>query len=344
MNNWISGTGPQNDIILSSRIRLARNISNIPFPALMDESRAREVIDLVNARVEAIEKQQQKYLICDLTEADPTEKQILVERHLISPNMAKAGCGGAAVISEDEVISILVNEEDHIRIQSILPGLQIKKAWEIASEVDDILESGLDYAFDENWGYLTSCPTNVGTGLRASVMIHLPALNMTGNINKILQAVTQIGLTIRGLYGEGTDIVGSIFQISNQITLGRSEEELVENLAAVTMQIIEKEKNARNMLLENNRAQLEDKVWRSFGLMTNARLMQSQECMKLLSDIRLGVDLKILQHIPIVTLNEIMVESQPASLQKQFDCELSTEERDKIRAEMIRKKLMSDTI
>jgi protein arginine kinase len=233
----------------------------------------------------------------------------------------------------------MINEEDHIRIQAILPGFQIKNAWDMANEVDDKIESNVEYAFDEKWGYLTCCPTNVGTGLRASIMIHLPALSITGNINKILHTVTQIGMTIRGLYGEGTEFVGNIFQISNQITLGRSEEELIDNLTAVTTQIIDKEREARNMLLSSNKIQLEDKIWRSLGIMKSARLMKSQECIKLLSDIRLGIDMHIIESMPIGLLNEIMIETQPASLQKYAGSELGQLERDVLRAEIVRKKI-----
>jgi protein arginine kinase len=209
----------------------------------------------------------------------------------------------------------------------------------MASSIDDLLEQNLEYAYNENWGYLTSCPTNVGTGMRASVMVHLPALNITGNMNRILQTVAHIGLTIRGMYGEGTEIIGNIFQISNQITLGRAEEEIVESLTAVTRQIIDKEKEARKILFDNNRMQIEDKIWRSWGIMKNARMMSSQECMKLLSDIRLGVDMGIIENIPAQLLNEIMIETQTASLQKQHGKELSAGERDIIRAEMVRNKL-----
>lgn len=332
MENWISGTGPQNEIVLSSRIRLARNIANIPFPSMLDEGRANQVIEGVKSSFE-------DFKLYRMEDSKSIEKQILVEKHLISPNLAKQSQKGAVAINKDETISIMVNEEDHIRIQCILPGLQIKKSWEYANEIDDELEQKLDYAFDENWGYLTYCPTNVGTGLRASIMIHLPALNMTGNINKIFQAVVQIGLTIRGLYGEGTDFVGNIFQISNQITLGRSEEELIDNLTSVTSQIIEKEKEARRLLLNSSRLKVEDKIWRSYGVMTNARVMQAQECLRLLSDIRLGVDLGILKHIPVSVLNEIMMGTQPANIQNQYEAELSSIERDTIRAEITRKRL-----
>jgi protein arginine kinase len=340
MKGWMLGNGPHNDIILSTRIRLARNISDIPFPTGLEAEKAKAVIGMVRESLLKA-KVNLKFKDYIMQELPIIERQFLVERHLISPGLSKNVASGAALISEDGAASIMINEEDHIRIQTILPGLQIKKSWEMASNIDDLLEQNLEYAYNENWGYLTSCPTNVGTGMRASVMVHLPALNITGNMNKILQAVAHIGLTIRGLYGEGTDIVGNIFQISNQITLGRAEEEIVENLTAVTKQIIEKEKEARKILLENNRIQIEDKIWRSWGVMSNARVLNSQECMKLLSDIRLGVDVGIIENISEQLLNEIMIETQTASIQKYNGKELSASQRDIIRAEMVRNKLSS---
>jgi protein arginine kinase len=338
MKGWMQGNGPHSNIILSSRIRLARNIADIPFPSGLDTNRAEKVVRMVK---DSIFKSESTLKFRDyiMQELPPIERQFLVERHLISPGLSKNSVKGAALISSDGVVSIMINEEDHIRIQTILPGLQIKKSWEMASEIDDLLEQDLEYAYNENWGYLTSCPTNVGTGIRASVMVHLPALNITGNMNKILQAVAHIGFTIRGLYGEGTEIVGNIFQISNQITLGRAEEEIIESLTAVTGQIIDKEKEARKVLLESNRVQIEDKIWRSRGIMKSARMMNSQECMKLLSDIRLGVDMGIIEDIPIQLLNEIMIETQAASVQKKSKRELSSLERDIIRADIIRGKL-----
>jgi len=264
MKGWMQGNGPHNDIILSSRIRLARNIADIPFPSGLEAERAKTIIGMVKDSLSKAESPL-KFKDYIMQELPPIERQFLVERHLISPGLSKNSANGAAIISSDGVVSIMVNEEDHIRIQAILPGLQIKKSWDMASDIDDVLEQNIEYAYNENWGYLTSCPTNVGTGMRASVMVHLPALYITGNMNKILQAVAHIGLTIRGIYGEGTEIVGNIFQISNQITLGRAEEEIVENLTAVTTQIIDKEKEARKVLLESNRIMIEDRIWRSWG-------------------------------------------------------------------------------
>lgn len=336
MSGWITQKGPQNEIVLSSRIRLARNIANTPFPAYLDAEGANKLIEKVEDA--AKRNGEHSYKLYTIDKMPQVEKQLLLERHLISPDLVKSP-KGAALISEDEMISIMINEEDHIRIQSILPGFQVKKAWSIANDIDDILEGTLDYSYDEKLGYLTCCPTNVGTGIRASAMIHLPALNMLGNISKILQTVTHIGITIRGIYGEGTEFLGNLFQISNQITLGLSEEEIVENINAVTSQILEKEREARNILLNNNRTQLEDRIWRSWGLLKNARVMTSQEAMKLLSDIRLGMDLNIIENLTVPLLNEIMIDTQPAGIQKFAGEELSPEARDIIRAEIIRQKL-----
>lgn len=336
MSGWITEKGPQNEIVLSSRVRLARNIVNTPFPAYLNIEAANKLT--VEIKDAADKKTYAPYKLYTIDKMPQLEKQILLERHLISPDLVKSS-KGAALISEDEMISIMVNEEDHIRIQSILPGLQVIKAWDVANDIDDVLEETLDYSYDEKLGYLTCCPTNVGTGMRASAMIHLPALNMIGNISKILQTVTQIGLTIRGIYGEGTEFLGNLFQISNQITLGLSEEEIVENINAVTSQIVEKEREARNILINNNRTQLEDKVWRSWGILKNARVMTSQEAMKLLSDIRLGMDLDFISNLSVSLLNEIMIDTQPASIQKSVGEELTPEARDIIRAEIIREKL-----
>lgn len=339
MGNWIKDNGPNNNIVLSSRVRLARNLSNIPFPAMLTKDGADHVINKIYDE-EAKKGVFKGYKLYDMQDTGFVDRYVLVERHLISPNLAVQGSIGAALISGDEQVSIMLNEEDHIRIQAVLSGLQIKEAWNIASSIDDKLESKVDYAFDERFGYLTSCPTNVGTGIRASVMIHLPGLNLSANIDKILQAVMQVGLTIRGIYGEGTEFIGNIFQISNQITLGRSEEETVDNLTGITEQIITKEKEARGLLFDNNRIMLEDKVWRAWGLMTNARSISGQEAMKLLSDIRLGIDMGILKSMPTSVLNEIMVDTNNASLQKHVNIELNTSKRDIIRAEEIRKLLL----
>ncbi|MGB7606289.1 MAG: protein arginine kinase [Lutisporaceae bacterium] len=336
--NWIEGGGLENNIILSSRIRLARNINNTPFPAMLDKAAGTKVVNSIYNE-ETKKGVFDGYKFYDMQDTGSVERYVLVERHLISPNLAAHGSKGAVLIDRDEVVSIMLNEEDHIRIQTLLPGMQVREALEKANRIDDMVESMVVYAYDERLGYLTSCPTNVGTGIRASMMVHLPGLNLTSNISKILHAVSQIGLTIRGLYGEGTEFIGNLFQISNQITLGRSEEEIVESLIATTKQIIDKENESRSSLMKNNRLQLEDKIWRSWGIISNARVISASESMKLLSDIRLGVDLGVLKDIHVSVLNEIMVDSNNASLQKNSTTELNAVERDIIRAEKIRMKL-----
>ncbi len=229
---WIEGGGMENNIILSSRIRLARNINDTPFPTMLDKVAGMKVVNSIYN--EATKNDVfDGFKFYDMQNTGSVERYVLVERHLISPNLAANGSKGAVLIDRDEVISIMLNEEDHIRIQTLLPGMQVREALEKANRIDDVLENMVKYAYDERLGYLTSCPTNVGTGIRASVMVHLPGLNLTSNISKILHAVSQIGLTIRGIYGEGTEFIGNLFQISNQITLGRSEEEIVENLIAI---------------------------------------------------------------------------------------------------------------
>lgn len=336
MSNWIKEKGPQNEIVISSRIRLARNIKDTPFPMILDMDEAGNIIETVGAAIDKF--REEEFLLYKMDKINEGDKQMFIERHLISPDLSKSD-KAAVYVGKDEIVSIMVNEEDHLRIQTLLPGLQVDSAWEISDKMDNNLEKELDYAYDEKLGYLTCCPTNVGTGIRVSTMVHLPALNFIGNISEILQTLTRIGLTLRGLYGEGTDFLGNLFQISNQVTLGRTEEEIVENIKGVTSQIIQKEKEAREVILNNNRIKLEDKIWRSYGTLKNAKLLSSQECMKLLSDIRLGVDLGILDYIEIPVLNEIMIETQPASIQKYSEKKLSPEGRDILRAEYIKGKL-----
>lgn len=334
MSGWISEKGPLNEIVLSSRVRLARNLKDTPFPTQLGKEQSANIVKMI----ESLFINTEEYVFYDMDRTDFVDRQILMEKHLISPELTKIN-KGAAIIKKDDIISIMINEEDHIRIQAILPGLQITKALQLADEVDNKLEESLDYAYDEKLGYLTCCPTNVGTGMRASTMVHLPALNLTGNISKILQTVTQIGLTIRGLYGEGTEASGNLFQISNQVTLGPTEGEITDNINGVTNQIVDKEKEARRILLSNNKTYLEDKIWRSWGILKNAKIMSSKESMGLLSDIRLGIDLSIIKDIPVSALNGIMVDTQPASINKYAKEELTPEARDVLRAKIIREKL-----
>ncbi len=344
LSDWMKGVGPDSDIVISSRVRIARNLSHKPFPMLATSQQAAEVLEQLAevSRSGALDKvaQFETIMLTDLSELD---KRVLVEKHLISPNLANESRGGAVVLSENEAVSIMINEEDHLRIQCLYPGFQIYEAWELASSIDDIYEDAADYAFDEKRGYLTTCPTNVGTGIRASVMMHLPALVFTQQINRILTAVSQVGLTVRGLYGEGSEALGNLFQISNQITLGQSENEIIDNLHGVARQIIEHEKAARKRLMEESNIRLKDRVKRSFGILSYAEIMDSKEAAQRLSDVRLGADLGILEGVSPHILNELMVMTQPGFLQKTFQEKLGPEERDYKRAELIRKHLCSET-
>lgn len=345
MTKWMDQVGPEGDIIISSRIRLARNMEEVPFPVALLKGKSKEVVNEVySAAIAGNTELQKEFQLYELEEMPGQERQVLMEKHLISPNLISNYEKAAVLLNRDESISIMINEEDHIRIQCLLPGFQLSEAWETADRMDDMLEERIKYAYDEQLGYLTSCPTNVGTGIRASVMIHLPALTMTGYINRILQAANQIGLAVRGIYGEGTESIGNMFQISNQVTLGRNEKEIIGTLKDVTGQIIRKERDARETLLENSKTQLEDRVFRSYGTLTNARILSSQETMKLLSDVRLGVDMGILKNIKTQSLNQIMVLSQPAYLQKLAGKVLSANERDIRRASLVREMLEDTSI
>ncbi|UHA71673.1 protein arginine kinase [Paenibacillus sp. 481] len=340
LSDWMRGTGPDSDIVISSRIRIARNLSALPFPLLATNQQSAEVLQ----RLSSVLNEQgfislgsfQSIRLVDMNE---TEKQVLVEKHLISPNLANEARNGAVILSDNEAVSIMVNEEDHLRIQCLYPGLQIREAWAQANRIDDVFEAHVDYAFHERRGYLTSCPTNVGTGIRASVMMHLPGLVLNQQINRILQAVTQVGLAVRGLYGEGSEAIGNLFQVSNQITLGQSEDEIIDNLYSVVKQIIEHEKAAREQLLTDNRTRLTDRVCRSYGILKHAAIMDTKEAAQRLSDIRLGSDIGILHDISAPILNELLVMTQPGFLQHIFNKPLQADERDVYRARLIRESL-----
>jgi protein arginine kinase len=343
LSDWMKGEGPDSDIIISSRVRIARNLQSYPFPMLSTNPQSNEVLDKVSGVLDSEDfRTISNFSLLSLDELDELQKRVLVEKHLISPALANESRNGAVMLSDNESISIMVNEEDHLRIQCLRPGFQVKEAWELASRIDDIFESNLDYAFDEKRGFLTSCPTNVGTGIRASVMIHLPALVLTQQINRILSAITQVGLTVRGLYGEGSEASGNLFQISNQITLGQSEQEIIDNLYGVVRQIIEHERAAREKLRAETKAKLIDKVSRSFGIMSYAAIMDSKEAAQRLSDVRLGIDLGIIKSVPIQVINELLVMSQPGFLQQYAGEKLSAEERDVRRAQLIREKLAAE--
>lgn len=343
LSEWMKGDGPDSDIVISSRIRIARNLQSYPFPMLSTRQQSKEVLEQVSSVLGNEELHTiSNFSLMSLSDLNELQKRVLVEKHLISPALANESRNGAVILSDNESISIMVNEEDHLRIQCLCPGFQIKEAWDLASQIDDIFEVQLDYAFDEKRGYLTSCPTNVGTGIRASVMIHLPALVLTQQINRILSAITQVGLAVRGLYGEGSEALGNLFQISNQITLGQSEQEIIDNLYGVVRQIIEHERAAREKLQYENKAKLLDRISRSYGIMSYAAIMDSKEAAQRLSDVRLGVDLGIIKSVSSQVMNELLVMTQPGFLQQYAGEKLTAEERDIRRAQLIREKFSND--
>lgn len=338
-SSWMSEEGPHSDVVLSTRIRLARNLSDYLFPTLFSSEEANKILGKVQQSIIGESGEHGNLELLKMSEMQPLQKRVLMEKHLVSPNLADDSSYGGVVLSEKEDISIMVNEEDHIRIQCLFPGLQLKEALKKADEIDDWLESKLDFAFHEKSGYLTSCPTNVGTGLRASVMMHLPALIITQQMNRIIPAINQLGLVVRGIYGEGSEALGNIFQISNQITLGKSEEDIVDDLTGVVKQIIAQEQSAREALVKTSNIQLEDRVFRSLGVLENCRIIESKEAAKCLSDVRLGIDLGYIQNISRNILNELMILTQPGFLQQYSGGPLRPDERDIRRAAFIRERI-----
>jgi protein arginine kinase len=335
---WLQGKGPESDIVISSRIRLARNLAEFPFLSRANpkergqiERQIREQLTHASIAEDAV--------YVSLPPLSPVDRLFLVERHLISKDHAFGKGPRGVCMGARETISIMVNEEDHLRIQGLRSGFQLRATWEQVDELDTRLENLVEYAFSPQFGYLTVCPTNVGTGMRASVMLHLPALVMTRQIDKVFQAVSKINLAVRGLYGEGTQASGDFYQISNQPTLGKSELEIIENIERVIPKIIEYERTVRDQLLEQRREVIEDKVWRAYGMLQTARTINSEETMDLLSAVRMGVNLKIIQDVEIATVNELFILTQPAHLQKMERSELNSPERDITRATYIRNRL-----
>lgn len=337
---WMKESGPNDDIVLSSRIRLARNLEEFVFPILTSQHDGEAVLNTVQSHVAKHTDDELANLeLLLMRDLEPIQKQVLVEKHLISPHLANDSEYGAVLLSQDESISIMINEEDHLRIQHLASGLKLKEVLDRTNRIDDLLEETLDYAFDEKRGYLTSCPTNVGTGMRASVMMHLPALVISQQLNRIVPAINQLGLVVRGIYGEGSEALGNLFQISNQITLGKSESDIVEDLQGVVLQLIEQERYARDMLLQNSKIQLEDRVYRSLGVLQNSRIIDSKEAANCLSDVRLGIDLSLIDNISRTIINELMILTQPGFLQQFAGERLNPNERDIRRATIIREVL-----
>lgn len=335
---WISGEGDESSVVLSSRIRLARNISGFKFPNSADQETREKLLEYFESAVAKSEFLRQGKFF--RTEGiDHTTSSFLVERHLISPTMVDHLDGAGVYVADSEMVSIMVNEEDHLRIQAITIGLEMDRSMELAAQFDNEVGRLLEYDYDSDFGFLTACPTNVGTGLRASVLIHLPGLVLTREIDKTIQKVTKMGLAVRGFYGEGTDVLGNLFQISNQTTLGQSEADILEAIERVSRIIISDEAAARNRLKEEAYDQICDKIWRAYGILKYARVLSSEEVMNLLSAVRLGQAMKIITTVDIATINDILLLSQPAHLIKYYGEEMDADRRDIVRAEMVREKL-----
>lgn len=331
---------PLHEVIISSRVRLARNLSQYPFPPKMNNKEAEEIITKVkNTFMNYKDEEIGDLLFLDIGSLGEIDKQMLVEKHLISPDLAASTRRCAAIISKNEKTSIMINEEDHLRIQTLFHGMQIDNAWKLCDKIDDVLDRDIEYACSEAYGYLTCCPTNLGTGIRISVMLHLPALVITGHIRNILEVCGKLNIAVRGIYGEHSEAIGNMFQMSNQITLGQTEEEIISSIKNIAMQVVEQENMLRNQLHKQNPIKFEDKIYRSFGILANARSISAEESLKLISDVRLGIDMGIINDISINTLNEIMLSIQPACLQKLLGKLLEPDDRDVKRAELIRMKL-----
>ncbi|MDR0363003.1 MAG: protein arginine kinase [Planctomycetota bacterium] len=335
---WLKGAGPNSDIAVSTRVRLARNLANRRFPTHPDHSDRREVLDEIKDAFDAIPAGS-SFIWYELDGQLPMDRRLLMERHLISRELAEGSGPRAVAFDETESMSVMVNEEDHLRIQCLRSGLRLREAFDCVNQLDDDLSERLAFAFDPIYGYLTSCPTNVGTGLRVSVMLHLPALVMTQHIEKVFRAVYEMRMTVRGFYGEGTEAYGELYQISNQITCGRSEEDILADMEATIQSIIHYEGKARHELAEKGRNRLEDRIWRSWGTLTNARLMSSEEAMRHLSSLRLGHVMGMMDKFELRDLQRLFLLSQPAHLQRMEGKELDSDARDLARAEFLRNRL-----
>lgn len=336
---WLSGRGPLSEVVISSRVRLARNLAGFPFLGRATESQRREIQRKIwNAIVSS--KLDANTFYVDIDQAEELDRQVLVERHLISRQHAAAKGSRGVAVGRTETTAVMINEEDHLRIQALRSGLQLEEVWAEIARIDGALEQHLEYAYHSRFGYLTACPTNVGTGLRVSVMLHLPALRLTGEIERVFRATRDMRLAVRGLFGEGTEATGDFYQISNQTTLGKSEDEIIHDFKTnVIPPIIEYETHARKALVRDKRTVLDDKIFRAFGLLGHARTISSEETLGLLSHVRMGINLGRLKGVDIETVNDLFMQIQPAHLQKLRGMQLDGEQRSVARAELIRRRL-----
>jgi protein arginine kinase len=339
---WLSDNGHDTDIVISTRLRLARNIEDFPFKGMISEEEERRIEERVVPKILGSPLRDYDLHYFKMNEMAEMDRSLLLENHLISPEHFQATNPRGVAFNASGSISIMVNEEDHLRIQVIRSGLALDEGWKEINRIDDILGDIVNWSFNENYGFLTSCPTNVGTGLRVSVMLHLPALVLSKHIEKVFNAISQVNLAVRGFFGEGSQAVGDFFQISNQITLGMTPEEIIESLAKVLKKIIEYEREIRKALMGDNRKVLEDKIWRALGMLRNARSISSEETMGYLSSVRLGVTLNILEDIPFETINRLFLDVQPGHLQKLEGQDLDENSRDILRANLIRSRLQKN--
>lgn len=337
-SEWLRGTGPNSDIVISSRVRLARNLDRFPFSHWASKKQEREVLRLTEEAI-AGSKSMRGSLLIHINEIADVDKQFLLERNLISREHILRPEFKSVAVSDREVSSIMINEEDHLRMQVMQSGFNLQECWRIADRMDNELAEHLKYWHHEKWGFLTACPTNTGTGLRSSVMLHLPALVMTKQANRVIQAIMKLGMTARGLYGEGTEAEGNFFQISNQITLGQSETDTIDHIERIIRQIIGHEETARKNLIKQNREMLQDKIWRANGTLRSAHVITSKETIQLLSMVRLGVDMGLIADIDRRTINELFILIQPGHLQKIEGKILTQAQRDVKRAGLIRRRL-----
>ena len=342
LGEWLRGTGPEADVVVSTRIRLARNLANAPFTTRATPAQKAETEARLREAIAALDLPAPLTYV-NVAQLAAIDRQLLVERQLISRELAGVLDGPRGVAFDDrEAISIMINEEDQLRLQSMRSGLDLDAAWDAVDQIDDLIESKVEYAFADDFGYLTACPTNVGTGMRASVMLHLPALGMAKQIDKAFKALQKINLVVRGLYGEGSRALGDFFQISNQVTLGKSEVASLNDIRAVIQEIIKYERMARSTLMREARQTIQDKVARALGTLQSATMMTSEETMELLSSVRLGVNLNLIDDVSTLTVNELFLHTQPAHLQKLMGTPLDGEERNAARAKYLRTRLREE--
>ncbi|MFM7315768.1 MAG: protein arginine kinase [Isosphaeraceae bacterium] len=334
---WLRGTGPESDIVICSRIRLARNLADFPFISRASKTDKGDIVSQVR---DSITESGSRLSYFDVEKMPELDRQFLVERHLISRELKEGEGPRGVALNDTESASVMINEEDHMRIQVMRSGFDLSGAWEQINDLDDRLEENLDLAFSQELGYLSACPTNVGTGIRVGVMLHLPALGQTNHLDKFFRALQKINLSVRGLHGEGTQPYGDFYQISNQQTLGKSEPELIQSLSDVVPQLIEYERKARQTLLNERRQVLQDQVSRAYGVLKTAHTISSEETMLLLSSVRMGINLGLIDDMTIAQVNELFINTQPAHLQKIHGQAMAVDERNVLRASFLRKKIL----